>query len=266
MTRLLLIASLAATLASTLPAAGATEPAPDAPDDRAKVTFDLVARATPHGVRLGLRYRIAPGWHIYWENPGDSGMATSADVEVPDAWSAGPLQFPGPDSFGGELVSYGYSGEVTLFVDLERPDGAAGEVRVASRWLVCREICEPESDEAALTLGKLAAAPLPGEARLPRPLPDADGVAVRVDDTSLTIEVADASAATLFPTLELEAAFGGNRPSFLREENAKGGARTVLRANLPGDRATALRGVLRIERDGRPAWYDLTIPATGAPR
>jgi len=262
-TRLLCSAALAALLLPPL-AHSAPEPASETPDDRQKVSFDLVARATPTGARLGLRYRIAPGWHIYWENPGDSGMATSAEVEAPDGWSPGDLLYPGPVSFGGELVSYGYSEEVTLFVDVERPDAAPGEVTVSSRWLVCREICEPESGEASLRIGQPSATPLPGEAALPRAPADGDGVTVAVAGHALTITVADGEA-TLFPTVDLELALGGNRPSFLREGNAKGGAPSVLRANLPADRTAALRGVLRIERAGEATFLDLTIPAPGAP-
>ncbi|NDB96500.1 MAG: thiol:disulfide interchange protein, partial [Verrucomicrobia bacterium] len=46
-----------------------------------QVTVDLLAE--PKSVEpgkpmtLGLRFRPVPGWHIYWENPGDSGLPPS---------------------------------------------------------------------------------------------------------------------------------------------------------------------------------------------
>ncbi|HLX10429.1 MAG TPA: hypothetical protein VKY89_21450, partial [Thermoanaerobaculia bacterium] len=38
------------------------------------ITSELVAPR--HGeLRLGIQYRLAPGWHVYWKNSGDAGFA-----------------------------------------------------------------------------------------------------------------------------------------------------------------------------------------------
>src|SRR6202008_3713117 len=37
---------------------------------------------------LGLRQRIAPGWHTYWLNPGDSGEAPTLDWKLPAGFAA----------------------------------------------------------------------------------------------------------------------------------------------------------------------------------
>ncbi|MFI4980889.1 MAG: protein-disulfide reductase DsbD domain-containing protein, partial [Nevskiales bacterium] len=55
--------------------------------------------------------RIAPedGWHVYWRNPGDSGLATTLTWNLPAGVSAGDMQWPYPHrSALGDIVNYGY--------------------------------------------------------------------------------------------------------------------------------------------------------------
>ena len=57
-----------------------------------------------------------PDWHVYWKNPGDSGLPTTVDWDLPPGFTAGPLQWPVPERFESDgLVTYGYSGKVLLF-------------------------------------------------------------------------------------------------------------------------------------------------------
>ena len=32
---------------------------------------------------LGLRFKLTPGWHIYWKNPGDSGLPPELECNLP---------------------------------------------------------------------------------------------------------------------------------------------------------------------------------------
>ncbi len=227
-----------------------------------RVDVDLLARPTEDGVRLGIRHRIEAGWHIYWENPGDSGMATSVEVEAP-GWTAGPLLYPGPTSFStGGLTSYGYAGEVVFFVDLKGKDRA--DLTVRSRWLICKEICLPQSAIASMPLPRAsdAATLVPKEALLPRPAQPEDGVIVERNEDAFVIKVAGETPPTLFPSVEFEEALGSQPPSFLREEIVNSGAFQVLRGHLSNSPAKgALRGVLRLERADGPVFIDLTLPS-----
>ena len=64
---------------------------------------------------VGLRQRIAPGWHTYWINPGDSGEPPTMDWALPAGFTAGPLVCPAAGArAGGPLMSYGYTDEVVL--------------------------------------------------------------------------------------------------------------------------------------------------------
>lgn len=96
-----------------------------------------------------------PGWHTYWKNPGDAGMATSVTWTLPNGWKAGELAWPAPSRFQeGEVATFGYSGAVWLLTSLEGPSRPGADVTVAARvdWLECREICLPGSAEVTLAL------------------------------------------------------------------------------------------------------------------
>ncbi|MGE0875965.1 MAG: protein-disulfide reductase DsbD family protein [Burkholderiales bacterium] len=116
----------------------------------------------------GLRMKIAPHWHTYWFNPGDSGAPTSIEWKLPPGIEAGPIQWPEPKRIPvPPLMNYGYEGEVLLPVELRVAPGfaAAEPVRIAARadWLVCSDVCLPRGADLELTLpvqaGPVAADP-----------------------------------------------------------------------------------------------------------
>jgi thiol:disulfide interchange protein DsbD len=47
---------------------------------------------------VAMHYKISPGWHIYWINPGESGAATKVKVDLPPGFSVSELKFPVPES------------------------------------------------------------------------------------------------------------------------------------------------------------------------
>ncbi len=105
---------------------------------------------------LGLALDIAPGWNTYWQNPGATGLPptlTEASTQL-DA----SLLFPTPETkpFGDDasLLTYGYVDQVTHPFQWTVPDAAEGQWEFVgeARWLVCREICIPESQTVRLSL------------------------------------------------------------------------------------------------------------------
>jgi thiol:disulfide interchange protein DsbD len=72
--------------------------------ENAQIRAELIAHA-PQGVApgqplwLALQLRHASGWHTYWKNPGDSGLATELNWTLPAGWQAGPIQPPSPCSW-----------------------------------------------------------------------------------------------------------------------------------------------------------------------
>src|SRR5262249_24294085 len=43
---------------------------------------------------IGLLFHLDPGWHIYWQNPGDSGKPPKVYWELPSGWRAGAIRWP----------------------------------------------------------------------------------------------------------------------------------------------------------------------------
>lgn len=106
--------------------------------------------------QVGVRLKIAPGWHIYWANPGDSGLATSIKLDLPPGFFTGAVEYPIPTRLDspGDIVNYIYENEVMLMVPVTVPkDWPVGSpVKVTARvaWLVCQDVCLPGN--ATLTI------------------------------------------------------------------------------------------------------------------
>lgn len=106
--------------------------------------------------RLALVLRPQPGWHTYWENPGDAGLPTTLEWTLPEGFGAGTIDWPPPQSLReGPLVTYGYSGEVLLPVTLT-PTATLSQTEyhftAKANWLICKEVCIPESAILSITL------------------------------------------------------------------------------------------------------------------
>lgn len=107
---------------------------------------------------VGLRLRIAPHWHTYWEYSGDAGLPTRIEWKLPEGFQAGPLQWPVPEQIDspGDIVNYGYSNETVLLTEITPPAKLpAGNLQIGATadWLVCEELCIPGKAELQLALG-----------------------------------------------------------------------------------------------------------------
>lgn len=93
---------------------------------------------------LAVVFRIEPHWHIYWRNPGDSGMAPTLRVTLPEGWAAGEPRWPAPKAFvTPDERTFGYEKAVALFIPLKAPADFSGQATIGleCRWMVCRSIC-----------------------------------------------------------------------------------------------------------------------------
>ncbi|WP_300452310.1 protein-disulfide reductase DsbD [Accumulibacter sp.] len=127
------------------------------PHVAAELLAERTALVPGQTLTLGLRLRLATGWHVYWLNPGDSGVPTTIAWELPAGITAGPIQWPAPQALpAGPLVNHGYEGEVLHLVDLAVAPSLApvGKRNLRARvdWLVCKEACLPETVNLELTL------------------------------------------------------------------------------------------------------------------
>jgi len=98
---------------------------------------------------VGVRFTIDPKWHIYWHNPGDSGLATDIMFELPKGWTVSELRWPLPIRFiqPGDIAGYGYENQVLLTAKVTVPadaqTGTTHELTLTPNWLVCKDICIP---------------------------------------------------------------------------------------------------------------------------
>lgn len=131
-------------------------------DSHAKIELIAERSASPTTAILwaGVLFRLDPGWHIYWQNPGDSGEPPKVQWNLPSGFAAGAMLWPVPIRLGsGTVVDYGYENEVLLMSPIES-SATGAPVSIASlsadvKYIVCREMCLP--GKVHLTL-----APSPG--------------------------------------------------------------------------------------------------------
>lgn len=115
----------------------------------AKLVSDVISVRPGDTFSLGVLMEIDPGWHVYWKNPGDSGLPTKIEFEIPKAFDQRNINWPIPYSFkspqGG--VDFGYENSVLLWTNIEVPEdtklNSGPRIEAAVSWISCKEICIP---------------------------------------------------------------------------------------------------------------------------
>ena len=103
--------------------------------------FHIVIELTPH-----------PGWHAYWENPGDAGLKLTMDWAEQQGVEIEALQFTTPHLIPfEEIVSYGYDGKVVIIAKAVVSDEfTQSNVTIGGNafWLICSDaLCVPQDTE-----------------------------------------------------------------------------------------------------------------------
>lgn len=121
---------------------------------RASLTTDVESIQPGQSFKVFLEFDLAEGWYTYSDPPGDSGLPASIQWTLPPGFEAGPIEWPKPETYEAHgFVTYGYSGKSALPVTVTPPAHALPEpqtLKASVSWLICNEICIPES--AALSL------------------------------------------------------------------------------------------------------------------
>jgi thiol:disulfide interchange protein/DsbC/DsbD-like thiol-disulfide interchange protein len=95
---------------------------------------------------LGVKFRLEPGWHIYWKNPGDSGLPPKFSWTTSSGVSVSEPLWPYPHRIAtGPLVNYGYGDVLIPFQARVAQTAKIGKSSMSAsiEWLVCREECLP---------------------------------------------------------------------------------------------------------------------------
>jgi len=160
------VASALALMAALTAVSAVRADGPPDPKDlvRAELVAETASVAPASTLWVDLNLRIKPGWHVYWRNPGDSGLPTTIDWQLPSGFSAGNIRWPMPEHFvQSGIGNYGYAGSADLLVPITvPPEVAIGDTAVVAAeasWLACAEICIPGGATLSLRL-PIAGGPL----------------------------------------------------------------------------------------------------------
>jgi thiol:disulfide interchange protein DsbD len=211
---------------------------------------------------LFARFEIPAGSHIYWENPGESGLATQVSFIAPPEVTIGTVQYPGPTRFAGygSTTSYGYSNQVvlaapvTVVADVDHPL----EILASASWLSCSDVCVKEHAEARLILPPTRLTPAhqaPVLDLLPRPLPSGPQPNERGPGQTLVLRAPpDVELVEFFPLAPL-----GPEDDDCTSVEDEGGhsLRVQLRYDTPLDRP--ITGVVRALVDGQTRYFSVVV-------
>ena len=113
---------------------------------------DTVGEA--RALRLGIHFRMNPGWKIYWRSPGDAGFPPHPDWAGSENLDGAALSWPAPERFSViGLETLGYRDEVVLPVSATLAEaGRPLSVRARIPYLTCDDVCVPYVAELALGL------------------------------------------------------------------------------------------------------------------
>ncbi|TXD74132.1 thiol:disulfide interchange protein, partial [Mitsuaria sp. TWR114] len=270
----------AITLATFTSASLAAPPSDRAATDEVQVRLisDSTQVAPGQTLLLALEQKIAPHWHTYWKNPGDSGQPTSIEWKLPQGATASDILWPAPKRFDvGPITNYGYEDRVVLLTEIRLPQGltpgSTAMIGADATWLVCREECIPQQATLSLSLpvgtgpkpspekGTLVAA----RAALPGPAPFA--ATARLEGRDLIVNwpaagAGGASAREVRQALFLPEAWGRIQHA-AKPQLARDGQQWRLRMPVGDEPASAgkpLDGLLLI--DGQ-AWA-VSLPVSGS--
>lgn len=158
----MILTILLAMFAWAVPASAQGDPANDPPPH---LEIELVAETTTpkagSTINLALDTRPQPGWHGYWQNPGDAGFPAKFGWTLPNGVSAGAPRYPAPQQLiVAGLMNYVFEQPYAVIVPLTVPKGlAAGSslpIKLHLQYLVCtKTLCVPEQADlsAILTVG-----------------------------------------------------------------------------------------------------------------
>ncbi|MGV3770756.1 MAG: protein-disulfide reductase DsbD family protein [Sphingobium phenoxybenzoativorans] len=179
-----LLMTMAALLLAPVQAVAQLPGAAGADHIAARLVAESDAPAPGSRVTLAFVMEPEPGWHGYWENPGDAGLGMTVKWTLPSGVTAGVLRYPVPETLLiSGLMNHVYEGRYAILTTLDIPaslkPGTKLPLRVRGDWLACTDqICVPAGADLTLdlTVGDGAISPKMRatfdsyRAHLPRPL------------------------------------------------------------------------------------------------
>lgn len=128
-----------------------------------KLIADTTAIEPGKPFRIGADFSLADGWHIYYRDPGDTGMPTNVDIKVPEGFTVVRVEWEKPHRFEENgFVTYGYSGNTVISVTVMPPadlkPGESVSFDATISWLACKDSCMPGGTTGSIILPVASAA------------------------------------------------------------------------------------------------------------
>ncbi len=198
-------------------------------------------------LRLGLQFRLNPGWKIYWRSPGDAGLPPVPDFSESTNLTAVEMEWPAPQWFheDGGLETVGYM-EGTIFPMTAWLDqsGAPVRLRAVVDYQACEKICVPFT--ATLNLDLPAG---PAEPSRYAQIIDRYAAKVPVSPAAAGITVEAAGVVGVAPARVLQVALHSEQPFELPELFVEGAGGFLLPSVAAELREDAHVAVLRVPLD-----------------
>ena len=127
----------------------------DASDSRIEILTESTSINPGDELLIGFKFTLNPGWHTYWENPGDAGEGASIKWNLPNDVSASEILWPGPQRIPVEpLMTFGYEDEVVLLTKIYTSEATIVPLNLNAlvSWYTCKEICIPQEAEVSIPI------------------------------------------------------------------------------------------------------------------
>ena len=127
----------------------------DASDSRIEILTESTSITPGDELLIGFKFTLNPGWHTYWENPGDAGEGASIKWNLPNDVSASEILWPGPQRIPVEpLMTFGYEDEVVLLTKIYTSEATIVPLNLNAlvSWYTCKEICIPQEAEVSIPI------------------------------------------------------------------------------------------------------------------
>ena len=132
-----------------------------APVQFAHTTIELISEdlaiVPGENFDLAIRFDLEEDWHIYWKNPGASGLGSEIYWTLPEGIEAAEIKWPSPHRIElGGLTNYGYENEAVFIVTMKASNalqpGQSIPILAEISWLICKDVCLPGDAKLEISL------------------------------------------------------------------------------------------------------------------
>jgi DsbC/DsbD-like thiol-disulfide interchange protein len=157
-TKPLLLIGAGLALVSTL-SGGASQAQPTAvPHARVSLVSSVENFVPGQPFTVAVFFEMDPDWHVYFKDPGESGMPPEVQWSLPEGLTAGELQFPIPEVLKTPAgVNFVYHDKVAFLVEMTPGAnfqlGRSVEIEARVSWLECdADTCLPAKGAAKVAV------------------------------------------------------------------------------------------------------------------